>query len=301
MMNRNFILRAGGRAARITQAGNGQMCDLGCVRAHRITVLAGIITAIVAVSGQSLRAQADAPDSAAATNLASAGIATTNSEATNAVTAEPATPAPEPAPQPSPPSSGKLDYNSFKIVLERNIFNGNRSGQRITSTRSSSQQRSVRVDAFTLVGTMLSAGAPVAFFDGSESDFRRPMKVGERIAGFEVRAILHAGVRLAQGTNTLDLEVGSGLRREDQGLWKYAHGGTAYAASSSSRSGNDYIATSSYSSRSSNGSSRDRSTSSRSSNGSGNSSPAASSTSEPLPAADAAEVLKRLMEKREKE
>ena len=53
-----------------------------------------------------------------------------------------------------------LDFPAFKILADRNIFNGNRSGQRMVSTRSSSQQRSVRVESFSLVGTLLTEGTP---------------------------------------------------------------------------------------------------------------------------------------------
>jgi len=198
--------------------------------------------------------------------------------------------------------SGKSGFSAFRIITERNIFDGNRSGQRISSTRSSSLQRSVRVDAFSLVGTMISAKGPVAFFDGTESGYREALKPGQRIAGFDVREVRYSGVRLAQGTNTIDLAVGTGMRRENGGLWKPSSGPISFASSSSGgsedRSGSYSDSASRYSSRSS---SRNGS---RSNGGGyrdgGESFNGGSSPSAP-PTAEVNEVLKRLMEQRDKE
>jgi hypothetical protein len=138
------------------------------------------------------------------------------------------------------------------------------------------------------VGTLLADKGSTAFFDGTESGFRKALRVGDRIAGFEIQQVHYAGVRLLDGTNTLDLRVGSGLRREDSGPWKSSSGGTAYAATSSSRSSD--------SSRWNGGDSRDRNSYSRP-----ESAPAGSSSSESAPDPNADEILRKLMEKRAKE
>jgi hypothetical protein len=268
---------------RQTNACPHSLCDLegvktppSCPRGSVFATL--LLGSVLALHGQTN----DVTTKTSAPNVVPTASAATSANTNAAVAAA--------APEARPASaSGKLDYSSFKVVADRNIFNGNRSGQRMVSTRSSSQQRSVRVESFSLVGTLLTEDRPpVAFFDGSSSEFRKALKVGSNIAGFTVKEILHAGVRLAQGTNTLDVRVGTGLRREDEGLWKSSEGGTSYAGGSSS----------SFSNGNGRSSSVNRFYSGRADNGEG---PAASSSSAPAAAADAAEILKRLMEKREKE
>lgn len=172
--------------------------------------------------------------------------------------------------------AGPLGFDSFKIIVDRNIFNGNRSGQRIASTRSSSRQRSVQVDSFTLVGTLINGTQRTAFFDGTDSAYRKALKVGDRIAQFEVLEIGYAGVRLLDGSNNLDVRVGSGYKREDNGPWKSSTGGSYASASSGTFS-------SSQSSQSSSSASISGSSGDSASDG------------------DADEILKRLMERRNSE
>ena len=269
-----------------------------CSIAWRCALAMLMAGGVLSLHAQTNDTSTNAP-TAAPTNAAPVEMSGTNSASNDAIAVEPApepTPAPEAVPQRAPASSsGKLDYSSFRMVNDRNIFNGNRSGAVITSTRSSSVSRSVRIESFSLVGTLLSAKGPTAFFDGTDSSFRQVLKPGERIAGFQIQEILHSGVRLAEGTNTLDLAVGTSLRREDEGLWKFSTSRASYASSSSG--GFSSSAGSSYRSHSSDRGSRDRNGSSysRSDN---HSSPAATESA-PDPNVD--EVLKRLMEKRDKE
>ena len=219
--------------------------------------------------------------------------AETNGVSTNAVAAV-AVPAKESEAKPA----GPLDFSSFKAVGERNIFNGNRSGQRMTATRSSTQQRSVRVESFSLVGTLLSEEKePVAFFDGSSLELRKALKAGGSIAGFTVKEILHAGVRLAAGTNITEVLVGSGLRREDEGLWKVSTATQSYASSSGSGPGGGSSGGTDLRSDNGNGGR----SSGRGNRGGRDESSATSSPGSSASSADAAEILKRLMEKREKE
>lgn len=133
-------------------------------------------------------------------------------------------------------AAAPLTFDSFQPITDRNIFNGNRSGQRVRSTRSSSQQRSTHVDSFTLVGTLVSEGGTTAFFDGSESSFRKALKPGSRIAAFELVTVQPAGVRLTEGTNVIDLKVGAGFRREERGPWKSTGSATRYVGDTSAAS-----------------------------------------------------------------
>jgi hypothetical protein len=196
--------------------------------------------------------------------------------------------------QTNAPARG-LRFEDFRIITERNIFNGNRSGQRVTA-RATAPQRPTRVESFTLVGTLSVDGRETAFFDGSEADFRRAVRKNEKFAGFTLKEIWPAGVQLEEGTNLIALRVGTALRREDEGYWRYAEPGN-YGSSAGSWSTTRSRENEREGSRD-RGGERGRGGSSRSDSGAG--SPPTASASAPNAEA-AAEVLRRLMEKREKE
>ena len=61
---------------------------------------------------------------------------------------------------------------------------------------------------------------PVAFFEGTRSDYQKVLKKNDTIAGFTVAAIEPAAVKLTTATNSMELHVGMQLRREDEGDWK---------------------------------------------------------------------------------
>ena len=110
----------------------------------------------------------------------------------------------------------EYSYEAFKLINDRNIFSPSR-------TRSSSREeirerpKKARIDKFALVGTMIYFKGTFAFFDGSESSYRKSLKVGEKVAGFEVKAIAQDGATLLVGTNAISLKVGAGMQREEEG------------------------------------------------------------------------------------
>jgi hypothetical protein len=158
----------------------------------------------------------------------------------------------------------RLDYSSFRIITERNIFNANRSGR---SSRGREARRPARVEAFTLVGTLSYEKGPFAFFDGTSSDFKKALPLEGAIAGYKIKDINGHGVELEAGANRIELRVGMQMRREDEGEWQVrAHSETYPSASSASAGG----------------------TTAGQSGGSGGS-------------AELSEVVKRLMQQREKE
>jgi len=169
-----------------------------------------------------------------------------------------------------------LTLESFQMISDKNIFNQSRvprvAGRPPPPTNE--VRRVPKVDAFALVGTMSYEKGDFAFFDSSNSDYRKTLKAGDKIAGHQVKSILPSHVALEWEGNALDLKVGQQLRREDDGPWQVSNRTEAYAGSGSSGSG------------SSSGSSSD----------SGASSATSSSTS-----ASRAETLKRLLEQRAKQ
>lgn len=190
----------------------------------------------------------------------------------------------------------RLDYSSFRSVSERNIFNSSRSGGRVATTRET--RRPTRVDTVALVGTLRADNGPVAFFDGSSSEYRKALKPKAKIAGYALTEIGFNSVQLQAGDKKLELQVGHSLRREDGGEWKVsaASGVVARTAASPTSSSSSGSRDSSRYDRSR--SDRDRDDRSRET--ASDTPPAAEQTTDVV--TDAVdEVLRRLMEQRERE
>jgi hypothetical protein len=128
------------------------------------------------------------------------------------------------------------DFASFQVIAQRNIFDPNR----VPHSRPSSSRDSERVaDSFSLVGTMIYEKGSFAFFDGTGPDFRKVLEQGGDIAGFKITALAAKSVTLLSGTNETVLQVGSQLRRDDDGHWaasaepaSYSSAGNSYATGS---------------------------------------------------------------------
>jgi len=133
-----------------------------------------------------------------------------------------------------------LDYAAFKVIADRNIFDPNRFPHRpgVPTIRKPN-----RVDSLTLVGIMSYEKGTFAFFDGTSSEYKKALKLTDAIAGYKVTNIAPNGVKLASGTNELELTVGTQLRREEDGPWLLAGQGGSYAATPASTSTNTAAAT----------------------------------------------------------
>jgi hypothetical protein len=187
----------------------------------------------------------------------------------------------------------RFEESAFRIVPERNIFNANRSGGgqvRGPSRRPSS------VEYFALVGTMDYEKGIFAFFEGSSSQFTKVLKPSEVIAGHKLLEISANGVKLEADGKKLDLPVGSQMRREDEGAWQMSEsrGGISMASSAEGEA-------SSRNNRSDRGDFR-----SRREDSSVRRNDTSANTSRPVTSAAPStgnedEVLKRLMERRERE
>ena len=130
---------------------------------------------------------------------------------------------------PTPPANrpAPVDYSSFKIVTDRNIFNPNRSSR---SYRSEPREyrRPARVESFSLVGTMIYEKGTFAFFDGSSSAYRKALDIADVIADYVVTDVGMNYVKLATETNELELRIGMQMRREDEGEWRLLNRGEVY-------------------------------------------------------------------------
>jgi hypothetical protein len=117
----------------------------------------------------------------------------------------------------------RFDYSAFRIINDRNIFNPRRSARNGSTERTTTRRSTPRSDSFALVGTMSYAEkGPLAFFDGSSSDYRKVLKQNDTIAGFKLTEIEASHVKLASPTNELELRVGMQLSHDEDGTWHVA-------------------------------------------------------------------------------
>jgi hypothetical protein len=108
------------------------------------------------------------------------------------------------------------DFQSFRVIQQRNIFNPNRR----RDTRGDRAAPAPQPDWFTLKGIMSYEDQSIAFFDGSNSSYRKAAKIGDNIAGYKVAEITNTGVKLAASSNqTLNLHLQSQMRRQPGGPW----------------------------------------------------------------------------------
>jgi len=204
----------------------------------------------------------------------------------------------------------RSDYSSFRIINDRNIFNGNRSGWGTPETRE--DRKPNRVEAFSLVGTMAYRKGPFAFFDGTSSEYRKVLPPGGTIASYRIAEITNSSVKLETDTNQVELKVGAQMRREEEGPWQMVEHAEAYASVGGRDDSNRGDSRGSDSRR---GDSRGNDSRRGDSRGSGSFGTAATETtrsSSPAPGASSAssskltseqesEILKRLMQQREQE
>ncbi|MGD0745012.1 MAG: hypothetical protein ABSA45_07640 [Verrucomicrobiota bacterium] len=172
---------------------------------------------------------------------------------------------------------GPMDYSAFsRFITERNIFDPNRFARNSASARQTYTRQPRSVPTFTLVGTMSYEKGLFAFFDGNESSLRRVLYPSDTnsIAGFTLADITLAGVTLqtADGKQTVPMKIGEAMRQEGTS-WQLAGQGGNYGGTSAGESAASVAADSS----------------------STETSAASSSTLE------GSDVLKRLMQQREKE
>jgi hypothetical protein len=133
-----------------------------------------------------------------------------------------------------------LTYESFKLIADRNIFDQNREPRVARSNRGARNaegRRTPRIESFALVGTMSYAKGTFAFFDGSSTQYKKTLKVGDSIGAYRVTDVDQYQVKLAGDKLEVKLKVGQQLRREDEGEWQLSARSAEPAASNSSGAG----------------------------------------------------------------
>ena len=174
------------------------------------------LIAFVAVGGFSAVAQST--NSPAARTNSSPAAAPTSSSSTNVSAASRPT---------------KVEFASFKLITDRNIFSPTRSGSRPMryETRTTRTSSSPRAETFSLVGTMAYEQGELAFFDSSVSSYRKALKRNDSIAGFKVVEVAPNHVKLSRDREIVTLKVGMLMRQGDNGGWRPAEPGEVAAGS----------------------------------------------------------------------
>jgi hypothetical protein len=122
----------------------------------------------------------------------------------------------DPANTGTPKSAGTgAGFEAFQVIAEKNIFNPNRVGR----TRAAPEEKPPRVDEIALVGVLQYDKGRVAFFDSPDSVHRKTVQEGDMIADFKVQRVGSDGVDLARDQQVLAMKVTQQLRRAEGGDW----------------------------------------------------------------------------------
>ena len=130
----------------------------------------------------------------------------------------------------------RFDFESFRIIAERNIFDPNRSARGDTRSTRREPDRRVRTQSFALLGTMSYEKGRYAFFDGSSSDYRKVVQPAGTIAGFKVAAVAPTCVRLeTDAGRIIELCVGMQLSKREEEDWQISERPASVASASSDK------------------------------------------------------------------
>lgn len=201
----------------------------------------------------------------------------------------------------SPPSSAtatpRIDFSTFKILTERNIFDPNRSsrGNRYTAPPSDTPPPArppapTIIETFTLVGTLAYGENQMAFIDGPSSQYKKALRLNDTIAGLKLKSVAANQAAFDNDGKEISLRIGHQLRREDRREWQINTQPTVYTAAPLAPSGTNISSTSA--------------TNLVSADLSSPPAPGAApvvAKPDPAPTGAEAEALRRLLEKRRKE
>jgi hypothetical protein len=121
-------------------------------------------------------------------------------------------------------ASAGISFQDFKIITQRNIFDPNRrggSGQ--PYVRRVDPSRLARADGFSLVGTLIYDREALAFFDGTDSRYRKVLKVDGDIANYKITEVTATFVKLVANGNEVKLPVGMQMKK-DGSEWRLMDG-----------------------------------------------------------------------------
>lgn len=98
-------------------------------------------------------------------------------------------------------------FDAFRLVKTRNIFDPDRRAARVeTPTRSGPAP--TRTNSISVTGTMVADGKALVFFSGSRPEYSKVIPVGATIADFKVTGITNAQVELSRDGKQIVVGVG---------------------------------------------------------------------------------------------
>ena len=127
-------------------------------------------------------------------------------------------------------TSSAVSLQNFKIITQRNIFDPNRRAGSGERGRRIDPNRLARADGFSLVGTLLDKRGEFAFFSGSDSKYKKVLKVSGMIADYKVTEVTPDYVELeSNSSNQVKMTVGMQMKKLDAGEWQLVDGTLAVA------------------------------------------------------------------------
>jgi hypothetical protein len=108
-------------------------------------------------------------------------------------------------------------YNAFRFVKTRNVFDPNRSAVPRERREERPSPRASRSDSLALTGTMVTAGKSLAFFGGSRAEYSKVISTGDSVGRFKLGEITSSGVTLERDGKTTTLAIGRQLTIGESG------------------------------------------------------------------------------------
>jgi hypothetical protein len=109
-----------------------------------------------------------------------------------------------------PGASGwaQQNFESFKLVRSRNIFDPDRRPPPSQNGAAASAVPIVQSDYVALTGTLLTSDKALAFFSGSRADFNQVLPVKSKIAGVTITKITVDNITIDRAGKTATVPVG---------------------------------------------------------------------------------------------
>ena len=126
-------------------------------------------------------------------------------------------------------NASTVSLQSFKIITQRNIFDPNRRAGSGERGRRIDPNRLARAEGFSLVGTLIDKRGEFAFFSGSDSKYKKVLKVAGTIADYKVTEVAPDHVQLESNGNPIKMSVGMQMKKLDAGEWQLVDGTVALA------------------------------------------------------------------------
>jgi len=140
--------------------------------------------------------------------------------------------------------SGKPRFETFDLLLKRNIFDPARRPNMPEQSARPVYVAPPRKEYLALLGVLICGGEAVAFFEETAGGSGKQVRAGDEIAGFRVLGVATDRIRLEKAKQQQELPVGWQLVRQGETDWRISSDapqmdGGQVASSSDSRDSRD--------------------------------------------------------------